>query len=103
MANMDGDLWRIHTGSFAQNYFQIDSINSCRTSKKLQFWLKYVRMIYFLTLKPIKGKLGFILDILKKKSLAGATSQKSQKYKNHDIFTIILVMTWVSKDATWST
>ena len=26
-----------HTGSFAQNSFQIDSINSCSTSKKLQF------------------------------------------------------------------
>ena len=26
-----------HTGSFAQNSFQIDSINSCRTSKKLEF------------------------------------------------------------------
>ena len=56
------------------------SINSCCISKKLQFWLKSVRMIYFLTLKPIKGKLGFILEIMKK-LLGGATSQKSQKYK----------------------
>ena len=28
---------QIHTGSFAQNSFQIDSINSCSTSKKLLF------------------------------------------------------------------
>ena len=27
----------LHTGSFAPNSFQIDSINSCSTSKKLQF------------------------------------------------------------------
>ena len=27
------------TGSFVQTSFQIDSINSCRTLKKLQFWL----------------------------------------------------------------
>ena len=56
-----------HTGTFAQNSFQIDSINSCSFSKKLQFWLKIVKIIYFLTLKPIKGKLGFILEIMKKK------------------------------------
>ena len=30
----------LHTGIFAQNSFQIDSINSCRTSKKLEFKLK---------------------------------------------------------------
>jgi hypothetical protein len=29
--------WTIHIGSFAQNSFQIDSINSCSTLKKLQF------------------------------------------------------------------
>ena len=56
----------IHTGIFVQNSFQIDSINSCSTSKKLQFWLKIVKIIYFLTLKPIKGILGFILEIMKK-------------------------------------
>ena len=67
-----------HTGSFGQNFFQIDSINSCSTSKKLQFWLKIVNIIYFLTLNPIKGKFGFILEI-GKKILGGATSQKSQK------------------------
>ena len=55
-----------HAGSFAQNSFQTNSINSCTTSKKLQFWLKIVGIIYFLTLKPIKGKLGFSLEIMKK-------------------------------------
>ena len=60
------ELSLLHTGSFAQNSFQIDSINSCSTSKKLQFWLKIVKIIYLLTLKPIKGKLGFILEIMKK-------------------------------------
>ena len=55
-----------HTGSFAQNSFQIDLINSCITSKKLQFWLKIIKIICFLILKPIKGKLGFILKIMKK-------------------------------------
>ena len=55
-----------HTGIFAQNSFQIDSMNSCSTSKKLLFWLKIVKIIQFLTLKPIKGTLGFILKILKK-------------------------------------
>ena len=68
----------MHTGTFAQNSFQIDTINSCSTSKKLQFWLKIVRIIYFLTLKLIKGKLRFIFEIMKK-MLGGATSQKSQK------------------------
>ena len=56
----------LHTGSFAQNSFQIDSINSCCTWKKLEFWLKNVKINYFLTLKPIKGTLGFILEIMKK-------------------------------------
>ena len=55
-----------HIGSFAQNSFQIDSINSCSTSKKLLFWLKIVKIIQFLTLKPIKGTLGIILKMLKK-------------------------------------
>jgi hypothetical protein len=59
-------LFETHTGSFAQNSFQIDSINSCCTSKKLEFPLKIVEIIYFLTLKPIKGTLGFILEIMKK-------------------------------------
>ena len=45
------------------------SINSCTTSKKLPVWLKIVGIIHFLTLKPIKGKLGFILKIIKKKNL----------------------------------
>ena len=55
-----------HTGSFAQNSFQMDSINSCHTSKKLEFWLKIVNIIYFSTPKLIKGTLGFILEIMKK-------------------------------------
>ena len=55
-----------HTGSFAQNSFQIDSINSCMTSKKLRFWLTILTNIYFLLLKPIKRKLGFTLEIMKK-------------------------------------
>ena len=55
-----------HTGSFAQNFFQIDSINSLSTSKDLEFWLKIVKIICFLILKPIKGTLGFILEIMKK-------------------------------------
>ena len=36
------------------------------TSKKLWFWLKIVANIYFLLLKPIKRKLGLILEIMKK-------------------------------------
>jgi hypothetical protein len=67
----------MHTGIFDQNSFQIDSINSCCTSKKLEFRLKIVKFIYFLTLKPKKGTLGFILEIMKN-LLGGATSQKSQ-------------------------
>ena len=58
--------WMQHIGSFSQNSFQIDSINSCNTLKKLQFWLKIVSNIYFLTLKPMKGLLGCILKITKK-------------------------------------
>jgi hypothetical protein len=42
------------------------SINSCCTSKKLEYRLKIVKIIDFLTLKPIKGTLGFILEIMKK-------------------------------------
>ena len=68
----------LHTGSFAQNFFQIDSINSCSTSKKLQFWLKIVKITCFLALKSINGKLKFIWEIMKK-LLGGATSQKSRK------------------------
>ena len=52
--------------------------NLCSTSKKLQFCLEIVKIVYILTLKPIKEKLGFILEIMKK-ILGGATSQKSQK------------------------
>jgi hypothetical protein len=37
-----------------------------------------VEVLYFLKLEPIKGTLGFILEIMKK-LLGGATSQKSQK------------------------
>ena len=40
--------------------------NSCHTSKKLEFWLKIVNIIYFSTPKLIKGTLGFILEIMKK-------------------------------------
>ena len=40
-----------HAGSFAQNSFQTNSINSCTTSKKLQFWLKIVLNFFFLTKK----------------------------------------------------
>ena len=50
---LKGMALKNHTGTFAQNSFQIDSINSCGTSKKLQYWLKIVKIIYFLTLKPI--------------------------------------------------
>ena len=45
----------------------------------------------FQWLKPIKGKLDIILEIMKKKTLGGATSQKSQKEsKTHDISTPLL-------------
>ena len=44
----------------------LPKINSCCTSKKLEFWLKIVKIIQFLTLKPIKGTLGFILETMKK-------------------------------------
>jgi hypothetical protein len=64
-----------HTGSFAQN--SIQKIQC--TSKKLEFRLKIVKIIHFLTLKPIMGTLGFTLEIMKKKMLGGAISQKSQK------------------------
>ena len=56
----------LHTWSFAQNSFQIDSINSGCTSKKLEFWLKIVKVTYLLTQKLIKGTLGLILEIMKK-------------------------------------
>ena len=55
-----------HTGIFAKNSLQIDSMNSCSISKQLLFWLKIVKIIHFLTLKPIRGTLGFILKMLKK-------------------------------------
>ena len=45
----------LHTGIFAKNSFQIDSMNSCSISKQLLFGLKIVKIIHFLTLKPIKG------------------------------------------------
>ena len=64
-------------GVLKKKSFQIDSINSCSTLKKLQFWLKSVSNIYFLMLKPMKGKLGYILKIRKKR-----ISTTSQKFKN---------------------
>ena len=69
-----------HTGSFAQNSFQIDSINSCCTSKKLEFRLKFFKIIYFLLLKPIKGTLGFILEIMKKIARWRQKSEISKRY-----------------------
>ena len=54
------------TGSFAQNSFQIESINSSCTTKKLKFRLKIVEITHFLTLKRIRGAFGFILEIVKK-------------------------------------
>ena len=44
-----------HTRSFDQNSFQIDSMYSCITLKKLQFWLKIVWYIYLLMLKQMIG------------------------------------------------
>ena len=58
--------------------FKLTQSINVALQKNCNFWLKIVRIIYFLTLKPIKGKLGFILEIMKK-VLGGATSKKSQK------------------------
>ena len=63
---IQGPLYHGSHWEFCPNSFQIDSIKSCCTSKKLEFWLKIVKIIYFVTLKPIKGTLGFILEIMKK-------------------------------------
>ena len=68
------------TGSFAQNSFQIESINSCSTSKKLQFWLKIIIFFpLFFNIIITKGKLCFIVETMKKKMLDSTTSQKSQE------------------------
>ena len=91
-----------HWGSFAQNSFQIDSINSCTTSKKLQFWLKIVGIIYFLTLKPIKGKLGFSLEIMEKNTRWRHKSEISKRNAK-TMISPPLGMAWVSKEAVWST
>ena len=71
------------TGSFAQNSFQIESINSF-TTKKRKFRLKIVKIAYFLTLKLIKGTLGFILEIVKK-----TVRNLNKECKHPDISTII--------------
>ena len=44
--------------SISENSFQIDSTNSCSTSKKLQFWLKIVKITLFLNNKTNKSKIG---------------------------------------------
>ena len=89
----------IHTGSFTQNSFQIDWINSCSTSKKLQFWLKIVKIIHFLIIKLIKGKLGFILEITKKNTRWRHKSEISKR----NVIILPLGVAWVSKEAVWST
>ena len=84
-------------GVFFQNSFQMDSSNSCSTSKKLQFQLKIVKIVYF-TQKPV----GLYSKKNEKKMLGGTTSQKSQKKsKNCNISTIILPLgvAWVPKEA----
>ena len=87
-------LSKYHTGIFAQNYFQIDSIHS----KKLQFWQKIVKIIYFLTLKPILFWRYWKNDRWRHKS-------EISKRKVKTISTIIppLGMVWVLKEAVWST
>jgi hypothetical protein len=76
---LHSSCWLQHTGSFAQNSFQIDSINSYCTSKKLEFRLKIVEVIYFLKLKPIKRTLGFILEIMKKNARWRHKSEISER------------------------
>ena len=52
---------------YAQNHFQIVSINLRMTSKKLQFWLKIVANNYLFTATTnIKRKLGLIFEKVKK-------------------------------------
>ena len=88
----------MHTGSFAQNSFQI-TVNSFNTSKKLQFWLKFAKIIHFLMLKTIMENLGFILEMIKNCQVAPQVQYFYNKCKNHDIVTINLPlgMAWVSK------
>jgi len=60
-----------------------------------------VKNYLFLTLKSIKGILGFILEIMKKINSWSQVRNLNKKCKNHDISTIILPlgMAWVSKEA----
>ena len=82
---------KYHTGIFAQNSFQIDSINSCHTSKKLEFELKIVKIIYISTQKPIEGTLGFILEIMKKIARWHHKSEISKRKIKTMISTIIFL------------
>jgi hypothetical protein len=95
----------LHTRSFAQNSFQIDSINSGSTSKKLEFRLIIVRITYFLTLKPINTLLGIIFEVKKKIARWCHKSEISKRNVKNMIFSTIiqlLGMAWVSKEAVWS-
>ena len=53
-------------GVLKKNPFKLtQSIHVHSTLIKLHFWLKSVSNIYFLMLKPMKGTLGYVFDIMR--------------------------------------
>ena len=56
----------LHTGKFAQNFFQISVILGCIPLLFLHFWVKDYKNKPLTTLEVIKETLGFILKIMKK-------------------------------------
>ena len=55
----------MHTVSFAKNFLQIDSINSCSTLKELQRFDSKLFLFYFSTLK---GEIGIYFENITKTS-----------------------------------
>ena len=81
-----------HTGSFSQNFIQIDSINSCSTSKKVTILTEIVRIIHFLTLKSLEGIFGFILEIIIKIARWRHKSEISERNVKTKIYSLSFLL-----------
>ena len=57
---------KTHTGIFAQNSFQIDSINSCNNSKKTAILTKNCQNYSFFNTKTNKGDIGLYFGNIEK-------------------------------------
>ena len=94
-----------HTGIFAQNSFHIDYQFMLHFNKVAILTENCQNYLFFNT-KTNKGEIGLYFGNNEKNcQVAPQVRNLKKKYKNPDISTIIppLGMTWVSKEAVWST